>query len=482
MNSDRQSSPVDAAALAERMLADPVACFDASYARMHSLERDVLESVQLAGLKHRFGQLRDRVPMLKKLADEAGIDHVDNLEDVIPLLFTHTVYKSYPVSLLEKGRFKQLTQWLQKLTTVDLSAVDASGCQGIDDWIALLESETPLKLLQSSGTSGSVSFLPRTGAEAEKHFLCAQIGLFELAGQTPPLRDRPLSMHAIHGSFRRGTSVHLRLPDLLLPFVCGGDESKLHALYPYAQSADLMFLAGRLRAAEARGELDRLQLSPALQERRREFEQMQATMGTDLMRFYDEVIARLKGERIYMTGTWNVLYKLAQDGLAKGMERVFSLGSVLNTGGGAKGQVVPPGWEEDVKRFFGVSHLNHSYGMSELMANNKMCEHGRYHIEPWAILFVLDPDTGEPLPRVGTQTGRAAFYDLQAETYWGGFVTGDEVSVDWSSPCACGRHTPHIAREVERYSAKRGGDDKISCAAAPEAHDAALDFLNGSLT
>ena len=89
---------------------------------------------------------------------------------------------------------------------------------------------------------------------------------------------------------------------------------------------------------------------------------------------------------------------------------------------------------------------------------------------------MLDPDTSTSLPREGVQTGRAAFYDLQAETYWGGFVTGDEVTVDWN-PCKCGRKSPHIARKIERYTDMRGGDDKITCAAAPEAHESALSYL-----
>ena len=119
--------------------------------------------------------------------------------------------------------------------------------------------------------------------------------------------------------------------------------------------------------------------------------------------------------------------------------------------------------------------------MSEVMAGNKLCAEDRFHIEPWAILFVLDPDTGAPLPREGIQTGRAAFYDLLAETYWGGFVSGDEITVNWTDPCPCGKTTVHMARQVERYGLQHGGDDKISCAAAADAHDAALRYLTDAL-
>ena len=46
------------------------------------------------------------------------------VEDAARLLFPHTVYKSYPPALLEKNRFDRMTQWLGRLTTVDLSGDD----------------------------------------------------------------------------------------------------------------------------------------------------------------------------------------------------------------------------------------------------------------------------------------------------------------------------------------------------------------------
>jgi hypothetical protein len=70
-----------------------------------------------------------------------------------------------------------------------------------------------------------------------------------------------------------------------------------------------------------------------------------------------------------------------------------------------------------------------------------------------------------------------AVFDLIAETYWGGFISGDEVTLSFEG-CACGRTTAHAAREIERYSDKRG-DDKITCVAAEDAHRAALEFLTG---
>ena len=74
------------------------------------------------------------------------------------------------------------------------------------------------------------------------------------------------------------------------------------------------------------------------------------------------------------------------------------------------------------------------------------------------------------------QTGRAAFFDLVPQTYWGGFASGDEITVDFE-PCACGRTTYHAHSTIARFSEKRGGDDKITCAAADDAHAAAIEIL-----
>ena len=88
------------------------------------------------------------------------------------------------------------------------------------------------------------------------------------------------------------------------------------------------------------------------------------------------------------------------------------------------------------------------------------------------------PRPGAVLPREGVQRGRFAFMDLSAETYWGGGLSGDAVTVHWgAATCACGRRGTHIEPTVARLSEQQGGDDKISCAGAQAAHDAALEFL-----
>ena len=70
----------------------------------------------------------------------------------------------------------------------------------------------------------------------------------------------------------------------------------------------------------------------------------------------------------------------------------------------------------------------------------------------------------------------ASFFDMTLDGPWGGIVSGDRITVDYT-PCKCGRTTLHIAKQVDRYSDLAGGDDKITCAATPGAQADALDFL-----
>jgi len=462
---------------ARRFADDPAGFFGHSYAAMHSVPHQELTALQTAALQMRFAQLRDRVAVLTTMADEQGITRIERIDDAAPLLFQHTVYKSYPVSLVIDLRFDRLTRWLDRLTAADLSSVEVSGCQGIDDWMRALHAQTDLRPVHSSGTTGTMSFLPRTVGEADRMFVTSRLGL--VPGLDPFAAADARYRHIVWPAFRYGGSAIMQFADYLVRHVAGSEE-RFHALHPGRMSSDVLFLAGRLRAAQARGEVEGLDPGPALRARKAEFDQAQREMAAGRPAFLARIVERLRGERVLFMGSWSTTYQLAQEACEQGLTGVFAADSSVVGGGGAKGVVLPDGWEQVIERFIGVPQLRHCYAMSEVMATHMMCPRGRFHIEPSTILFVLDPQNGRVLPREGVRTGRAAFFDLLAETYWGGFITGDEVTVDWS-PCACGLTSPNLARTIERYGDKAGGDDKISCAATESAQRDALDFLTGEL-
>ena len=98
------------------------------------------------------------------------------------------------------------------------------------------------------------------------------------------------------------------------------------------------------------------------------------------------------------------------------------------------------------------------------------CRKGnRYHIPPWVVPLVLDKSGDTLLPIVdGEYEGRAAFFDLSLDGRWGGVISGDRISIDFS-PCACGAKSPSIRDDIARF-ADLEGDDKIGCAGTVDAY------------
>jgi hypothetical protein len=474
MTSVPDVKPPNQALDAGRFLDDPIDTFRGSLTRMNGVDPDELSELQHAGLRTRFSQLRNEIPLLQRVADEQGVAKIDAVEDVVPLLFDHAFYKSYPSSLIDRKRFGDLTRWLTRLTTVDLSGVDTSDCQGLDDWFKLLDAETELRVCHSSGTSGSFSLVPWTRAEYDTAGAAFAAVFTQDFGTDEDCREAA-PIEVIFPYFRHGSAMVTRLNDPIERHVAHGPEH-FHAAFPGRLSSDVMYLAGRLREAAAKGQAHLLSPDPELLERKREFDTLLKEMPERLEQFLERLTGELAGRRIFSVAVWHTVHNLAKAGLAAGHRHVFAEDSVLALGGGAKGMVQPPGWEDEVAEFFGARRIRPGYGMSELTLAARECEHGRYHFNPWLIPFVLDPDTNAPLPRAGVQTGRAAFFDLAVTTRWGGFITGDKVTVHYDT-CACGQTTPGCDRDIQRFGAERDGEDKITCAATEAAHHETLEFL-----
>jgi acyl-CoA synthetase (AMP-forming)/AMP-acid ligase II len=444
---------------------------------MHSMPRQEMDDLLLEACRLRFAEHRELIEAVGKAAERAGVEEVDEFDDLVPLLFAHAASKSYPAALLDRKRYDLLTRWLNKLTAHDLSGVDTSGCTDIDSWIDVLDEQTPLEVITSSGTTGTLSIIPKDKHGAATNMRNWRVLYFQTFGVDPRPEDLDPVVDVIWPTFAQGKLGHLRMASMLQHYFTGDEPSRFHALYGEAVSTDLMFLASKLRAAASRGELDRVEIEPALLARKAEFEALQASMPEDVARFLQQKLTELAGHRVFVLGAYNLLYELATEGLSKGVTGVFASDSVVASGGGAKGIVLPDNWQEPVLEFFGVDRIVMGYGMSEVSAFHVACEKQRYHVQPWIVPYVLDPDTNEPHPREGVQVGRAAFYDPANFSHWGGLMSGDEIELSYE-PCGCGRTTVHIGPNVERYSEKQG-DDRITCAATQQLQHEAIDFLRG---
>ena len=459
---------------------DPIGFFDRSITKMHQIPRDELELLQREAMARRFADHRANIEMVRNLADRLGIKEVREFDDIVPLFFAHTAFKSYPAALLDKKRFDLMTKWLGKLTTHDLSKVDVRGCESIDEWIDRLDAQTPLEVITSSGTTGTISIIPKEKAGAIQGMELWKMFLFQRFGKEPTPEELDPKVDVIWPNYAKGKLGHLRIADMLKRSFTGGDESRFHALYTEEVSADLMFLASKLRRAASRGELDRVSVDPKLLARKSEFEAMEARRPQEMAAFFERCTKQLAGKRVFMTGAYHLMYELALEGLKRGVKNVFAKDSAILTGGGLKGFVLPENYMEVIQEFLGVDRIQEGYGMSEISAFHWACDEKHYHVQPWVIPFLLDPDTSQPLPREGVVTGRAAFYDFLNNSHWGGIISGDEITIDWSTPCRCGLASVHIHHEIMRYSEKKGvEDDRISCSATDEVKTEALRFMQG---
>ena len=447
---------------AEGWMNDPYEHFHHHNTRIHSLPREEVEAVQLAAMNKRLEERRGQIQMLQKLADGQGIGQINTLDDMAPLLMPHDVYKSYPVSLLARQQFDKLNTWLSKLTRYDPGA-----------------DETPLDVATSSGSSGTCSFFPKSKRDYRLSMQGLRVQLAQKFGEDPKPGDIEDKIHAIIPLYRDGHASMGAFAKYSGEVFAKGDPNYWHTCFNFKLSSDLMWLAARLRAAAAKGDASKVDVPASLLARREEWEKSQADMPNQQLEFVNRMIRELQGQRVFVMSTSNLLYAAAKRGLEEGLTGVFAPDSVFMGGGGAKGVPLPDDLEEVICSFFNTKRMISSYGMTEMNSFSVLCDHDRYHVLPWVTPYLLDLDSGQPLPRHGKQTGRAAFFDMTADSCWGGLVTGDLVTIDWDHQCECGRTSIAMEKKINRVSELQGGDDKITCAATPGAQAEAMEFLTG---
>lgn len=452
------------------------AALDDSWNALFAWDRVTVERFQLAALRERFHQLLPHVSALRSRADANGITDIASLDAACPLLFDHSAYKSYPISLLERKRFGQLTQWLDGLTSVDLSHVNTSRCTSIDGWLDQLEAETDLRIYHTSGTSGKLSFIPRT--ELERDLWNTSLGKsFAGFGDDPGTRlgGDGERMHVVCPNAAKGRYTAQYIVHYLRNCVAPRPED-CHVL-DGATSADLVSLSGRIRVAQAKGELGAMQLEKETRIALRQYLEAQRERPRVVREFLIRKARELEGKRVLLLSTASFLVPAAQEGLRQGITQAFSKDSLGHTGGGSKDVELPSGWERQIADFSGITDWRLSYAMSEQTAVMPRCHQRHYHVPPYCIPYLLDPQTGVVMPRSGRQTGRFAAFDIIVQTFWGGIVSGDRVTIEWDAQCPCGRRGPYILDDIVRYSAAVTGDDKVTCAATVDNSDPALTAL-----
>jgi hypothetical protein len=420
-----------------------------------------LRQLQVEAMNERFQDRKSRIKLLGFRAKESGVTEIRSREDMVPLLFPHTAYKSYPESFLTEQKWDRLGKWLGTVSPYPIAPIETADIADIDEWIERLSAKGHY-VSCSGGTTGKSAML----ITSEKDMDWSRtdtIGVFSWGSGVKPERDRRMFGVAPTADVPKNVTIreaqraafgdprfeHFRLP---VPPITVGQLTKMVVL----------------RKAIADG--------TARPEQIADFEATSKEREETLEKAYivsAEALVAARADKLFVSGMWNALYHVAQLVREMGYSaKDFHPDNCIYVGGGLKRAQLPPDYQEFVYGTFNIpaNRKFQNYSMQELNSGMPRCQKGdRYHVPPWMVPFILNQDGDALLPHSdGEIEGRAAFFDLALDGRWGGVITGDKISLDLS-PCACGNAGPSIRDNIVRY-ADLEGDDKIGCAGTVDAY------------
>jgi hypothetical protein len=413
-----------------------------------STPRGELTPLWIDAIDRRFQQCRGQISILDRLAKDAGIDEVKSLDDVVPLLFAHTVYKSYPESFIDRGRWDRMNLWLSTLSTHPLDGVDVDGVHDADDWIKRLH-EAGHYVFATSGTSGKNSFLNQSSEDV------TYANAATIPRSVPQDRSRPVFVLGPRKAPNRASQTFTHMVDKI-----GRPDAVFFLTDAELTITDLSAMA-RMRRRIGDGTATPSEIADF--EASIKFRRDVADQLLDDM--IDNILAH-RDEPSLIVGLTPQLFRVVEAARARNVpEGSFHPDTHVISGGGAKGFYIPADHVEQIMQFMGLTFENFTqgYGMQEASSGARMNEWGRYEFPGWIVPLLLD-DSGEKLleAQVGQVTGRMALFDVSIDGRWGGIISGDRVVVDYD-PSLTGRAVPAVT-EIARYSDLEGGDDKLTCA------------------
>ncbi|MCB2061127.1 MAG: hypothetical protein R3E09_12420 [Novosphingobium sp.] len=420
-----------------------------------------VRDLQIAAMNEQLQERIDKIRLVGFRAEESGVSEIRDYSDVVPLLLPHTAYKSYPESFLIDEKWDKLTKWLGTVSAYPVGDTDLEGIGDVDEWIERLE-QAGHPVSCSSGTTGKSAMLIASDADLEWTAWDSVVACAWGTG-IKPAQDRHVFSMAPVAAVPRNLRIMEKLHEAF-----GKPDSELfrYPVPPITVGSITRMIA--LRKAIAEGTAKPREIA--------EYEQTGAAREKaldDAIGITVDALIKVRGEKLFLTGLWGNLYKVAVAMRERGYSgKDFHPENMMYVGGGLKREQLPPDYREFVRETFNIEEGRNFqlYGMQELGSVQVRCNKGgRYHTPPWLVCLPLNKDADALLPMdQGEVQCRAGFFDLSLDGRWGGVISGDRMEIDFG-PCECGAQTPSVRDNIVRY-ADLEGDDKIGCAGTIDAY------------
>ncbi len=425
--------------------------FDMPYAEVLPL--------QLAAVNERFQDRLPKIKLLQNRAEEGEITEVRQLADIVPLLFAHTAYKSYPEHWLMEQRWDRMAKWLDTVSTHRVDPKDTSGATGLDNWVEQLGQHGHY-VSCSSGTTGKCAIMNASKIDLDVAGKSLLQGIV-WAGLAPNHDRRMISLGQVAATPRNRATGRPMVEAFSMP-----------GAVPFAPDVPPMTIGGITEMIVLRKKIADGTATPSdISHYEAEAAKREKSIVSSVEQTAQALIEHRR-DRMHLMGMFGPLYKVAELVRSQGYTgKDFNENSLFISGGLKRAQV-PDDYQQVIFETFNLTpeRICQTYGMQELNTNAVGCSAGRYHMAPWVVLLPLD-ESGENLiepPARGEIEGRAAFFDLSLDGRWGGVISGDKIRATWE-PCACGHRSPSIHADIQRYADMAGGD-KIACSGTIDAY------------
>jgi hypothetical protein len=420
-----------------------------------------LRGAQIGAMNERFQERKGQIKLVGHRAREAGITEVRSHEDVVKLLLPHTAYKSYPENWLLAKRWDRLSKWLDTVSTHRVPVASVSDAVEVDDWIDKL-ADNGFFVSCSSGTTGKSAML--VASQKDMNWCKKEaVAAYSWGSGVKPAQDRRMfGMAAVAHVARNLATGEAYTAALQDP----NYERFAYPVPPITVGGLTQMVVMRKAIADATAKPGDIVA----------FEQISAARQKavdDAVGITAQAVVAARHSKIHVTGLWAGLYNVAKAVREMGYSaQDFHPENSIYVGGGLKRAKLPDDYREFVYETFNIrpERSYQNYSMQELHSGMPRCRQGgRYHVPPWVVPLILDKAGDNLLPMIdGEYEGRAAFFDLSLDGRWGGVISGDKISIDFS-PCACGSKGASIRDNIVRY-ADLEGDDKIGCAGTVDAY------------